>query len=64
MTTDERLEEAKLSIFIPASQAAICADCGGIFLLVSGQCPGCGSKQWVLLQPSPQVAFSTMKEGK
>ena len=62
MTLSERLEEAKLSIFIPAAQAAVCADCGGIFLLVAGQCPGCGSKQWVLLEPPPQVARNLEEE--
>lgn len=61
MTLDERLEEAKLSIFVPASMAAVCADCGGVFLLTAGQCPGCGSRQWVLLVPPP-IAASLNKE--
>ena len=53
MTVDESVRLATLSIYIPADQAAICADCGGVFLYANGQCPGCGSKQWVLLEPSP-----------
>ena len=60
---DERLEEAKLSIFIPASQAAVCADCGGIFLLTAGHCPGCSSKQWILLEPAQWVRESMNKAG-
>lgn len=53
MTEREELEEAKLSIYIPASQAAVCADCNGVFLYVAGSCPGCGSHHYVLLEPSP-----------
>lgn len=62
MTLDERLEEAKLSIFVPASMAAVCADCGGVFLLTAGQCPGCTSRQWVLLESAPIVAKVDDKE--
>lgn len=62
MTLDERLEEAKLSIFVPASMAAVCADCGGVFLLTAGQCPGCTSRQWVLLESAPIVASLNKEE--
>mgnify|MGYP000864514383 CR=1 FL=1 len=61
MTLDERVKEAQLSIYIPENQAAICADCRGVFLYVNGQCPGCGSRQWVLLVPPP-IAASLNKE--
>jgi hypothetical protein len=55
--------EAASSIFVPADKAAICADCGGIFLYTTGACPGCGSHQWVLLNPSLWVA-KAMREAK
>lgn len=60
MTNEDRdsIREAQLSIFVPANQAAICADsmCGGVFLLSAGKCPGCGSRHWVLLQSAAPVA--------
>ena len=49
MTDEEKDLQAILSIFIPGNQAAVCADCGGVFLLTARSCPGCGSKQWILL---------------
>ena len=58
---EEAIRQATLSIYVPADQAAICADCGGVFLYVNGQCPGCGSKQWVLLRP-PTIAAAPNRE--
>lgn len=55
LSQDRRSE---ISVFVPAAQAAICADslCGGVFLLSAGKCPGCGSRHWVLLQSAAPVA--------
>lgn len=62
LSTDRRSE---VSVFIPSSQAAICADsmCGGVFLLTAGKCPGCGSAQWVLMEPAQWVRESMDKAG-
>lgn len=49
MTDEEKDLQAVLSIFVPANQAAICADCGGVFLLTARHCPGCSSSHWILL---------------
>lgn len=54
----DALTEQTGGMFVPAADAAICADCGGVFLYRSGSCPGCGSKQYVLLNPSKWVAQS------
>ena len=56
MTAEEIELQAVLSIFIPGNQAAICADCGGVFLLTARHCPGCGSKHWTLLNSAAPVA--------
>lgn len=56
MTDEEKDLQAVLSIFIPGDQAAICADCSGVFLLTARHCPGCGSAHWVLLQSATPVA--------
>ena len=56
MTDEEKDLQAVLSIFIPGDQAAVCADCGGVFLLTARHCPGCSSKHWVLLQSAAPVA--------
>lgn len=64
MTADEMDLQAVLSIFIPGEQAAICADCGGVFLLTARHCPGCGSAHWVLLEKSnKQAERSATEEG-
>ncbi len=63
VTLDERVKDAQVSIYVPAAQAAICADCGGVFLYVNGQCPGCGSKHWVLLEKANDQAAQSAKEG-
>jgi hypothetical protein len=69
LSSDRR---SQVSVFVPAAQAAICADaeCGGVFLAVNGKCPGCGSSMWVLMEPSAWVRenmeramTSTQEEG-
>ena len=63
MTDEEKDLQAVLSIFIPGDQAAVCADCGGVFLLTARHCPGCGSNHWVLLQTAAPVAQVERGEG-
>jgi len=46
----------KLKVFIPATLAAICADCEGVFLLPAGACPGCGSHQYVVMKATKEGA--------
>lgn len=43
-------------VFIPADQAATCADCGGYFLHTRPRCPGCGSEHWILARRDAQGA--------
>lgn len=42
-------------VFVPAHLAAVCGDCQGVFNAECGHCPGCGSGQWVLLNPARLV---------
>lgn len=43
------LRNADLTEAIPLSTAALCSDCEMIFRLERGECPCCGSREFVLL---------------
>jgi ribosomal protein L37E len=45
------------TLFIPAAEIALCADCGGAFYVVGRQtCPGCGSSSWILRSHADALA--------
>lgn len=44
------------TVFVPASLAMVCADCGGYFVAHAGKCPGCGSKHYAPAVPRRRAA--------
>lgn len=51
-----------LGVFIPEDRAAVCGDCGGVFILEAGACSGCGSRHWSLFKRAPVPAAEVTPE--